>query len=55
MINAHDPDRLRDALHAIPPDLSREMWVKAGMAFHAGGGTGCNTTSSCRSGHKRRA
>jgi len=39
MINAHNPDRLRDALHAIPPDLSREMWVKAGMAFHAGGGS----------------
>lgn len=39
MINAHNPARLRDALHAIPPDLSREMWVKAGMAFHAGGGS----------------
>ena len=39
MINGQNPDRLRDALHVIPPDLPRDMWVKAGMAFHAGGGS----------------
>ena len=30
--------RAADALHAIPPDLSRDEWVKAGMAFHAADG-----------------
>ena len=38
MLNGHNPDRARDALHAIPPDLPRDQWVKAGMAFHAAGG-----------------
>jgi putative DNA primase/helicase len=38
MLNGHNPDRARDALHAIPPDLPRDKWVKAGMAFHAAGG-----------------
>lgn len=38
MLDGHNPDRARDALHAIPPDLSRDQWVKAGMAFHAAGG-----------------
>jgi putative DNA primase/helicase len=38
MLNGHNPDRARDALHAIPPDLPRNKWVKAGMAFHAAGG-----------------
>lgn len=38
MINGHDPDRARDALQAIPPDLPRDQWVKAGMAFHSAGG-----------------
>ncbi|MFZ3142265.1 AAA family ATPase [Polaromonas sp.] len=33
-----DLDRARDALHAIPPDLPRADWVKAGMGFHAAGG-----------------
>ena len=32
-----DTDRARDALHAIPPDLPREEWVRAGMAAHAAG------------------
>ena len=36
MLNGHD--RASDALHAIPPDLARDGWVKAGMAFHAAGG-----------------
>ncbi len=35
MLNGHD--RARDALHAIPPDLPRDVWVKAGMAAHAAG------------------
>ncbi len=30
--------RAADALHAIPPDLSRDEWVKVGMAFHAADG-----------------
>ena len=30
-------DRARDALHAIPPDLPRADWVRAGMAAHAAG------------------
>jgi hypothetical protein len=32
-----DLDRARDALQAIPPDLPREDWVRAGMAAHAAG------------------
>ena len=31
-------DRARDALYAIPPDLPRDEWVRAGMGFHAAGG-----------------
>lgn len=38
MLNGHNPDRARDALHAIPPDCDRAAWVKTGMAFHAAGG-----------------
>jgi RecA-family ATPase len=38
MLNGHNPDRARDALHSIPADLPRDQWVKAGMAFHAAGG-----------------
>lgn len=34
-----DPDRARDALNAIPPDISHDDWVRAGMAFHAAGGS----------------
>ena len=37
-MQATDTDRARDALHSIPPDLPRDQWVKAGMAFHANGG-----------------
>jgi putative DNA primase/helicase len=33
-----DTDRARDALQSIPPDLPRDEWVRAGMAFHAAGG-----------------
>lgn len=36
MLNGHA--RACDALYAIPPDLPRDQWVKAGMAFHAVGG-----------------
>ena len=32
-----DLDRAREALQAIPPDLPREEWVRAGMAAHAAG------------------
>lgn len=32
-----DTERARDALHAIPPDLTRDDWVKAGMAAQAAG------------------
>jgi len=32
-----DIKRARDALQAIPPDLPREDWVRAGMAAHAAG------------------
>ena len=32
-----DTDRARDALHAIPPDLPRDEWVRAGMAAQAAG------------------
>ena len=35
--NGHDLDRARNALHAIPPDLPRDEWVRAGMAAHAAG------------------
>ena len=38
MLNGHNPDRARDALHSIPADLPRDQWLKAGMAFHAAGG-----------------
>jgi hypothetical protein len=38
MLNGHNPERARDALHSIPADLPRDQWVKAGMAFHAAGG-----------------
>ncbi len=38
MLNGHNPDRARDALHSIPADCDRAAWVKAGMAFHAAGG-----------------
>ena len=37
-MQASDTDRARDALYAIPPDLDRTAWVKAGMGFHAAGG-----------------
>ncbi len=37
MLNGHNPDRARDALYAIPADLPRDQWVKAGMAAHAAG------------------
>ena len=33
----NDLDRAHDALYAIPADLPREDWVKAGMAAHAAG------------------
>ena len=32
-----DLDRARDALHAIPPDLPRDEWVRVGMAAQAAG------------------
>ena len=35
--NGHDLDRARDALHAIPPDLTRDEWVRVGMGAHAAG------------------
>ena len=34
---AADLDRARDALQAIPPDLPRDEWVRAGMAAQAAG------------------
>ncbi len=34
----NDIARAADALHAIPPDLPRDEWVKVGMAFHAADG-----------------
>ncbi|MHB1689762.1 MAG: AAA family ATPase [Thiomonas sp.] len=37
MMNGHDIERARAALHAIPPDLSREDWTRAGMAAKAAG------------------
>lgn len=36
-MSAADLNRARDALHAIPPDLSREEWVRVGMAAQAAG------------------
>lgn len=36
-MQASDLDRARDALHAIPPDLPRDQWVKTGMAAQAAG------------------
>ena len=38
MLNGHNPDRARDALHAIPSDCDYTAWLKSGMAFHAAGG-----------------
>ena len=32
-----DLDRAREALQAIPPDLPRDEWVRAGMAAHSEG------------------
>ena len=32
-----DTDRAINALHAIPPDLPRDEWVRAGMAAQAAG------------------
>jgi hypothetical protein len=32
-----DMNRAREALQAIPPDLPRDDWLKAGMAAHAAG------------------
>lgn len=32
-----EADRALEALHAIPPDLSRDEWVRAGMAAHDAG------------------
>lgn len=34
---AADLERARDALNAIPPDLSRDEWVRVGMGAHAAG------------------
>ena len=34
---AADSDRARGALKAIPPDLPRDEWVRAGMAAQAAG------------------
>ncbi len=36
-MQANDRARARDALHAIPPDLPRHEWVRAGMGAHAAG------------------
>jgi hypothetical protein len=33
-----DLARASDALYSIPPDLARDEWVRAGMAYHAAGG-----------------
>jgi hypothetical protein len=32
-----DIDRATEALHSIPPDLERDLWVRAGMAAQAAG------------------
>ncbi len=37
MSNGHDTARASDALFAIPPDLPRAEWVRAGMGAHAAG------------------
>ncbi|OZB77159.1 MAG: helicase [Thiomonas sp. 14-64-326] len=37
MTNGHDTERARAALQAIPPDLPREDWTRAGMAAKAAG------------------
>ncbi len=37
MLNTAELDRAADALQAIPANLPREDWVKAGMAAHAAG------------------
>ncbi|MDD4888082.1 MAG: PriCT-2 domain-containing protein, partial [Thiomonas sp.] len=36
-MNGHDIERARAALQAIPPDLPREDWTRAGMAAKAAG------------------
>lgn len=36
-VQATDTDRAREALQAIPPDLPRDDWVRAGMAAQAAG------------------
>jgi hypothetical protein len=36
-VTAADLQRFRDALHALPPDLPRDTWVKVGMAAHDAG------------------
>lgn len=37
MHNGHDLDRAREALHAVPPDLPHDDWVRVGMGAHAAG------------------
>jgi putative DNA primase/helicase len=37
MQSTHEVDRAREALNAIPPNLAREEWVRAGMAAQAAG------------------
>ena len=37
MHNGNDIARARDALYAIPPNVNRAEWVRAGMAAHAAG------------------
>jgi phage/plasmid primase-like uncharacterized protein len=37
MMNGHDIERARAALQAIPPDMPREDWTRAGMAAKAAG------------------
>ena len=37
MNNPTEAARALSALQAIPPDLPRDQWVKAGMAAHASG------------------
>lgn len=37
MLNGHDIERARAALQAIPPDMPREDWTRAGMAAKAAG------------------
>ena len=37
MMNGHDIERARAALQAIPPDLPREDWTRAGMAAKSAG------------------